>query len=88
MVARWICYRPWGLLGHSTPWQPVRQEAEASLLRGMADNQQQLLVGWTGRTGPPMNPQRCRVTLSLVRDGRAGEGCPLGLPGGHHPPSG
>lgn len=44
-------------------------------------------LGWVGRTGPPTNPQRCRVTLSLERAGRAGEGCPRGLPGGRRSPA-
>lgn len=51
MVAPWICYRPWGLLGHGTPWRPVRQEAEASFPQGMVDAQRQLLVGWVGLVG-------------------------------------
>lgn len=50
-VAPWICYRPWGLLGHGTPWRPVRQEAEASFPQGMVDAQRQLLVGWAVLVG-------------------------------------
>lgn len=87
MVALWLCYWPWVLLGHATPMAACQAGGRGvpSARDGKWPAAAPGGLGWIGRIASRMNLQMWCLILSLVRVVRTREGrggLPMGLPWG------